>query len=208
MARLFCTHSRHTTIPIFIREKSKNRALNPRDLIMIANTDSGPFRSERANQTTELIAGAMKINYRYRSGPPSNWLCYDCGGQGAPLWDKEWDGNSPARRCHCVCLSPLLPGSLRYVCLAWWVQWPCSEPIFGKGMRRSTFQWKKGIFSEKEGGNSVNRGFGKDFYRKGNSVKRFGPFTELPDSENWKVAVLIPFPKISSYFPENPNLLK
>ena len=41
----------------------------------------------------------------------------------------------------------------------------------------------------------MNEGFGKDFYRKGNSVKRFGPFTELPDSENRKVAVLIPFPK-------------
>ena len=45
----------------------------------------------------------------------------------------------------------------------------------------------------------MNEGFGKDFYRKGNSVKRFGPFTEPPDSENRKVAVLIPFPKISSY---------
>ena len=45
----------------------------------------------------------------------------------------------------------------------------------------------------------MNEGFGKDFYRKGNSVKRFGPFTEPPDSENLKVAVLIPFPKISSY---------
>ena len=33
---------------------------------------------------------------------------------------------------------------------------------------------KKGIFSEKGGGNSVNQGFGKDFYRKGNSVKRSG----------------------------------
>ena len=30
----------------------------------------------------------------------------------------------------------------------------------------------------------MNQGFGKDFYRKGNSVKRFGPFTEPPDSEN------------------------
>ena len=47
----------------------------------------------------------------------------------------------------------------------------------------------------------MNQGFGKDFYKKGNSVKRFGPFTEPPDSENWKVAVLIPFPKISSYYP-------
>ena len=32
--------------------------------------------------------------------------------------------------------------------------------------------------------NSVNEGLGKDFYRKGNSVKRFGPFAEPPDSEN------------------------
>ena len=46
------------------------------------------------------------------------------------------------------------------------------------------FSVKKGVFSEKGGGNSVNQGFGKDFYRKGNSVKRFGPFTEPPDSEN------------------------
>ena len=30
----------------------------------------------------------------------------------------------------------------------------------------------------------MNEGFGKDFYRKGNSVKTFGPFTEPPDSEN------------------------
>ena len=62
--------------------------------------------------------------------------------------------------------------------------WLLSEPIFGKGMRRSTFSVKKRGFSEKGGGNSVNEGFGKDFYRKGNSVKRFGPFTETADSEN------------------------
>ena len=30
----------------------------------------------------------------------------------------------------------------------------------------------------------MNLGFGKDLYRKGNSVKRFGPFIEAPDSEN------------------------
>ena len=41
----------------------------------------------------------------------------------------------------------------------------------------------------------MNEGFGKDFYRKGNSVKRFGPFSEPLDSQNWKAAVLIPFPK-------------
>ena len=46
---------------------------------------------------------------------------------------------------------------------------------------------KKEVFSEKGGGNSVNQGFGKDFYRKGNSVKRFGPVTEPPDSETEKL---------------------
>ena len=44
----------------------------------------------------------------------------------------------------------------------------------------------------------MNQGFGKDFYRKGSSVKRFGPFTEPPDSEDWKVAVLKAHP-----LPEN-----
>ena len=43
---------------------------------------------------------------------------------------------------------------------------------------------KKGCFSEKGRGNSVSGGFGEDFYRNGNSVKSFGPFTEPPDSEN------------------------
>ena len=74
-------------------------------------------------------------------------------------------------------------------------------------MRRSTFQWKQGVFSEKGGGNSVNEGFGKDFYRKGNSVKSSGPFGEPPDSEKWKVAVLIPFPKSAlSFFVSSSSL--
>ena len=30
----------------------------------------------------------------------------------------------------------------------------------------------------------MNEGFGKDSYRNGNSVKRFGPFAEPPESEN------------------------
>ena len=30
----------------------------------------------------------------------------------------------------------------------------------------------------------MNEGFGKDVYREGNSVKRSGPFSEPPDSEN------------------------
>ena len=49
------------------------------------------------------------------------------------------------------------------------------------------FSVKKRDFSEKGGGNSVNQGFGKDFYRKGNSVKRSGRFSEPPDSENRKL---------------------
>ena len=31
---------------------------------------------------------------------------------------------------------------------------------------------------------SVHEGCGKDLYRKSNSVKRSGPFSEQPDSEN------------------------
>ena len=42
----------------------------------------------------------------------------------------------------------------------------------------------------------------KIFYRKGNSVKRSRPFSEPPGSEDVKVAVLIPFPKISSWEPQ------
>ena len=30
----------------------------------------------------------------------------------------------------------------------------------------------------------MNDGLGKDFYRKGNSVKRSEPFSEQPDAEN------------------------
>ena len=54
----------------------------------------------------------------------------------------------------------------------------------GEGDATRHFSVKNGVFNEKGGGNSVNEGFGKDFYRKGSSVNRFGPFSELPDSEN------------------------
>ena len=53
----------------------------------------------------------------------------------------------------------------------------------GRGCDEGLFSEKKGVFNEKGGGNSVNEGFGKDFYRKGNSVKRSGRFNELPASE-------------------------
>ena len=65
--------------------------------------------------------------------------------------------------------------------------------FLGRGCDDAIF--RKGFFSEKGGGNSVNEGFGKDFSRKGNSVKRSRPVSEPPDFENSKLAVLIPFPK-------------
>ena len=60
----------------------------------------------------------------------------------------------------------------------------CDEALFSEKKGFSYFSVKKRVFIEKGGGNSVNEGFGKDFYRKGNSVKRSGPFSEPPDSEN------------------------
>ena len=47
---------------------------------------------------------------------------------------------------------------------------------FWEGDATKHFSEKKGFFSEKGGGNSVNQGFGKVLYRKGNSVKRFERF--------------------------------
>ena len=63
--------------------------------------------------------------------------------------------------------------------LAFFVQ----SRVLGRGCDEALFSEKKVGFSEKGGGNSVNEGFGKDFYRKGNSVKRSGLFSEFPDSE-------------------------
>ena len=45
----------------------------------------------------------------------------------------------------------------------------------------ATSHCDEALFSEKKG---LNRGFGKDFYREGHSVKRFGRFSEPPESEN------------------------
>ena len=55
---------------------------------------------------------------------------------------------------------------------------------FWEGDATKHFSLKKGFFSEKGRGKSVNEGFGTDFYRKGDSVKRSGPSSELQDSEN------------------------
>ena len=56
--------------------------------------------------------------------------------------------------------------------------------------KKGGFQWKGGRQFRRKGG------FGKDFYRKGNSVKRFGPFTEPPGL--WKLKSCCPHP-----LPEN-----
>ena len=57
--------------------------------------------------------------------------------------------------------------------------------MLGRGRIEALFQRRKKGFSMKRGvGNSVNEGFGKDFYRKDNSVKRSGPFSEPLVSEN------------------------
>ena len=83
-------------------------------------------------------------------------------------------------KVHSRLRNPILEGNLFIFGL--------SDPLLGadfwEGVATKPFSVKKGVFSEKGGGNSVNEGFGKDFYRKGNSVKRSGRFSEPPDSEN------------------------
>ena len=56
--------------------------------------------------------------------------------------------------------------------------------FLGRGCKETLFSKKKVLFSEKRGRDSVNEGFGKALYRRGNSVKRSGPFNELPGSAN------------------------
>ena len=71
---------------------------------------------------------------------------------------------------------------------------------FWEGDATKPFSVKKRDFLWNGGGNSVNRGFGQDFYRKGKSVKRFGPCAEPPDSENWKLLSSSPSRKSAPSF--------
>ena len=71
------------------------------------------------------------------------------------------------------------------------------SPFLGRGCDEALISEKKGFSVKRGGGNSVNEGFGKDFCRKGNSVKRSGRLSRRT-LKKWKVAVLIPFSKISS----------
>ena len=58
---------------------------------------------------------------------------------------------------------------------------------FWAGDATKHFQKRMWFFNEEGGRHSVNEGFGEDFYRKGNSVKRSGPFNEPQDSETEKL---------------------
>ena len=58
--------------------------------------------------------------------------------------------------------------------------------FLGRGCDEALFSEKK-VFAWKGGRHSVHEGFGKDVYRKGDSVKRSRPCSEPPHSENWKV---------------------
>ena len=55
--------------------------------------------------------------------------------------------------------------------------------------------------------NSVNEGFGKEFYRKGNSVKRFRPLSESPDSD-LKIEIFCAHPLPKSPLQDFPCLSK
>ena len=66
--------------------------------------------------------------------------------------------------------------------------WNCpaeKNRSFGKGIRRSKNQWRTAPFHWMGCRHSVNEGIGKEFYRKGNSLKRFRPFSESLDSKYW-----------------------
>ena len=60
----------------------------------------------------------------------------------------------------------------------------CLNGVGEGGMRRSRNQWRKTPFHWMRERHSVNEGFGKEFYRKDNSLKRFRPFSESPNSKN------------------------
>ena len=80
-----------------------------------------------------------------------------------------------------IVYNPVLPflDCLDFLCF---LGFPCCVCLllFGREKNLLVFEFacKEGFFSEKGGRHSVNEGSGKDFYRKGNSVKRFGPFSE------------------------------
>ena len=73
-----------------------------------------------------------------------------------------------------------------------------TEQSLGKGMRQSRNQWREAPFHWMGCRHSRNEDIGKEFYRKRNSVKRFWPFSESPDSKHWNFLRLISFPNLGS----------
>ena len=57
--------------------------------------------------------------------------------------------------------------------------------VSGRGCDKSRNQWRKAPFHWMRARHSVNEGSGKEFHRKGNSLKSLGPFSEQLDFENW-----------------------
>ena len=62
-------------------------------------------------------------------------------------------------------------------CISW-------NRVLGRGCDEAEISEEKHIFHWIGGRHSVNGGFGKEFYRKGYSMKGSGPFRESPDSAN------------------------
>ena len=72
----------------------------------------------------------------------------------------------------------------------------------GKGMRRSRNQWREVPFHWITARHAMNGGLGKEFHRKGNSVRRFRPFSEPTDSENWNFLRSSPSQILGFHWPQ------
>ena len=73
----------------------------------------------------------------------------------------------------------------------------CWSGVLGRGCNEAEISEEKRLFTEWGPGIQRMKAFGKELYRKGNSMKKFRPFSESPDSKKLKFSVLIPFPKFS-----------
>ena len=103
-------------------------------------------------------------------GPRSILDCSNCAAE------DENHAGQPAGTCTRAHMTHNLPRPH--------TQPPKTGADFGEGDATKRFSAKRGRDSVKRGRDSENEGFGKDFHRKGSSVKRSGPFSEPPDSEN------------------------
>ena len=135
------------------------------------------------------FGGDKKNTSTNPSEKPLHWydhFAFEFRGVPLVLFSSAW---------RCLSPSPRAPPDRKFhfFFLAWHVQSRLNLSRFlGRGCDEALFSEKKGVFSEKGEGNSVNEGFGKDFYRKGNSVNRRTLKIE-------KLVCFIPFPKVSSY---------